>query len=130
MLWKLLEDTKAGDKPSHLAVIFDAVKKKTGYDMYSEYKANRSEPPDDLIPQFPLTRDAVRAFGVACVEKPGFEADDLIATYSRLARETGVKVTIVSSDKDLMQLIYDGEGEMLDPMKNAHSGPPEDIEPF
>ena len=69
MLWKLLEDTKAGDKPSHLAVIFDAGRATFRNDMYAEYKANRSEPPDDLIPQFPLTRDAVRAFGVACVEK-------------------------------------------------------------
>ena len=130
MLWKLLEDTKAGDKPSHLAVIFDAGSKTFRNDMYTEYKANRSEPPDDLIPQFPLTRDAVRAFGVACVEKPGFEADDLIATYSRLAREAGVKVTIVSSDKDLMQLIYDGKVEMLDPMKNRRIGPAEVIERF
>ena len=130
MLWKLLEDTKAGDKPSHLAVIFDAGSKTFRNDMYTEYKANRSEPPDDLIPQFPLTRDAVRAFGVACVEKAGFEADDLIATYSRLAREAGVKVTIVSSDKDLMQLIYDGKVEMLDPMKNRRIGPAEVIERF
>jgi DNA polymerase I len=130
MLWKLLEDTKAGDKPSHLAVIFDAGSKTFRNDMYTEYKANRSEPPDDLIPQFPLTRDAVRAFGVACVEKAGFEADDLIATYSRLAREAGVKVTIVSSDKDLMQLIYDGKVEMLDPMKNRRIGPAEVIEKF
>ncbi|HMI98003.1 MAG TPA: DNA polymerase I [Micropepsaceae bacterium] len=130
MLWKLLEDTKAGDKPSHLAVIFDAGHKTFRNDMYTEYKANRSEPPDDLVPQFPLTRDAVRAFGVACVEKSGFEADDLIATYSRLAREAGVKVTIVSSDKDLMQLIYDGTVEMLDPMKNRRIGPNEVIERF
>ena len=130
MLWKLLEDTKARDKPSHLAVIFDAGSQTFRNDMYTEYKANRSEPPDDLIPQFPLTRDAVRAFGVACVEKPGFEADDLIATYSRLAREAGIKVTIVSSDKDLMQLIYDGKVEMLDPMKNRRIGPAEVIERF
>ncbi len=130
MLWKLLEDTKAGDKPSHLAVIFDAGSKTFRNDMYTEYKANRSEPPDDLIPQFPLTRDAVRAFGVSCVEKPGFEADDLIATYARLAREAGARVTIVSSDKDLMQLIYDGKVEMLDPVKNRRIGPAEVIEKF
>src|SRR5258706_8355108 len=130
MLWKLLEDTKAGDKPSHLAVIFDAGHKTFRNDMYTEYKANRLAPPDDLIPQFPLTRDAVRAFGLACVEKDGFEADDLIATYSKLAREAGVKVTIVSSDKDLMQLIYDGKVEMLDPMKNRRIGPNEVIERF
>jgi DNA polymerase I len=130
MLWKLLEDTKAGDKPSHLAVIFDAGSKTFRNEMYTEYKANRSEPPDDLVPQFPLTRDAVRAFGVSCVEKAGFEADDLIATYARLAREAGAKVTIVSSDKDLMQLIYDGEVEMLDPVKSRRIGPAEVIEKF
>ena len=130
MLWKLLEDSKAGDKPSHLAVIFDAGSKTFRNDMYAEYKANRSEPPDDLIPQFPLTRDAVRAFGVSCVEKAGYEADDLIATYARLAREAGARVTIVSSDKDLMQLIYDGKVEMLDPVKNRRIGPAEVIEKF
>jgi len=130
MLWKLLEDTKAGDKPSHLAVIFDAGSQTFRNDMYTEYKANRSAPPDDLIPQFPLTRDAVRAFGVPCVEKGGYEADDLIATYSRLAREAGAKVTIVSSDKDLMQLIYDGKVEMFDTMKNRRIGPAEVIERF
>ena len=130
MLWKLLEDSKAGDKPSHLAVIFDAGRASFRNEMYTEYKANRSAPPDDLIPQFPLTRDAVRAFGVACVEKIGFEADDLIATYARLAREAGAKVTIVSSDKDLMQLIHDGKVEMLDPVKNRRIGPAEVIEKF
>jgi len=130
MLWKLLEDTKAGDKPSHLAVIFDAGKHTFRNDMYTEYKANRSEPPDDLKPQFPLTRDAVRAFGVSCVEKPGFEADDLIATYARIAREAGAKVTIVSSDKDLMQLIHDGVVEMFDTMKNKRIGAAEVVERF
>ena len=130
MLWKLLEDTKAGDKPSHLAVIFDAGRKSFRNDIYSEYKANRDEPPDDLVPQFPLVRDATRAFGVACVEKAGFEADDLIATYARLAREAGVKVTIVSSDKDLMQLVRDGEVELLDTMKNKHIATAEVIERF
>jgi DNA polymerase-1 len=130
MLWKLLEDSKAGDRPSHLAVIFDAGRASFRNDMYTEYKANRSAPPDDLIPQFPLTRDAVRAFGVSCVEKAGYEADDLIATYARLAREAGAKVTIVSSDKDLMQLIHDGKVEMLDPVKNRRIGPAEVIEKF
>ncbi|HXJ01207.1 MAG TPA: DNA polymerase I [Micropepsaceae bacterium] len=130
MLWKLLEDSKAGDRPSHLAVIFDAGRVSFRNEMYTEYKANRSAPPDDLIPQFPLTRDAVRAFGVACVEKGGFEADDLIATYARLAREAGAKVSIVSSDKDLMQLIHDGKVEMLDPVKNRRIGPAEVIEKF
>jgi DNA polymerase I len=130
MLWKLLEDTKAGDKPSHLAVIFDAGRKSFRNDLYQDYKANRSAPPDDLIPQFPLTRDAVRAFGVACVEKAGFEADDLIATYCRIAREESAKVTIVSADKDLMQLVHDGSVEMLDTVKNRRIGPNEVIERF
>ena len=130
MLWKLLEDTRAGDKPTHLAVIFDAGRLSFRNEMFADYKANRSEPPDDLIPQFPLTRDAVRAFGVPCVEKKGFEADDLIATYARLARESGARVTIVSSDKDLMQLVHDSDVEMLDTVKNRRIGPNEVIERF
>jgi DNA polymerase-1 len=130
MLWKLLEDTKAGDKPTHLAVIFDAGRKSFRNDVFEDYKANRSEPPDDLVPQFPLTRDAVRAFGVACVEKEGYEADDLIATYARIAREAGVRVTIVSADKDLMQLVYDGQVEMLDTVKNRRISSEQVIERF
>jgi DNA polymerase I len=130
MLWKLIEDMRAGDKPTHLAVIFDAGRYSFRNDVYPDYKANRSEPPDDLVPQFPLTRDAVRAFGVPCVEKSGYEADDLIATYVRLAREKGVRVTIVSSDKDLMQLVHDRDVEMLDPVKNRRIGPAEVIERF
>ncbi len=130
MLWKLLEDMKGGDKPSHLAVIFDAGKKTFRNDIYPAYKANRPEPPEDLIPQFPLVRDATRAFGVACVEEPGFEADDLIATYARLAREAGALVTIVSSDKDLMQLVEDGKVQLLDTMKNKKIGSAEVIERF
>src|SRR3954465_9353671 len=108
MLWKLLEDMKS-DAPTHLAVIFDAGEKTFRNDLYSAYKANRPPPPDDLIPQFPLVRDATRAFGVSCIEMAGFEADDLIATYARLAREAGARCTIVSSDKDLMQLGVDGK---------------------
>lgn len=130
MLWKLLEDTKAGDKPTHLAVVFDAGSKTFRNDFYQEYKANRSDPPADLIPQFPLTRDAVRAFGVACVEMQGYEADDLIATYARLAREAGARVTIVSADKDLMQLVRDGSVEMLDTVKNRRIGSEQVIERF
>ncbi len=130
MLWKLLQDTKAGDKPSHLAVIFDASRASFRSEIYAEYKANRTDPPDDLLPQFPLTREATRAFGVPCIEKVGYEADDLIATYSRLAREAGAKVTIVSSDKDLMQLVRDGEIEMFDPMKSKRFGSAEVIERF
>ena len=130
MLWKLLEDTKGGDKPSHLAVIFDAGKVTFRNKIYPQYKANRPDPPEDLIPQFPLVRDATRAFGVACVEEPGFEADDLIATYARLAREKSVRVTIVSSDKDLMQLVEDGKVELLDPVKNKRIGSAEVMEKF
>jgi len=130
MLWKLLEDMKDGDRPSHLAVIFDAGKVTFRNRIYPQYKANRPDPPEDLIPQFPLVRDATRAFGVACVEEPDFEADDLIATYARMAREQNVRVTIVSSDKDLMQLIEDGKVELLDPVKNKRLGSAEVMEKF
>jgi DNA polymerase-1 len=130
MLWKLLEDMKDGDKPTHLAVIFDAGRKTFRNDIYPAYKANRPEPPEDLIPQFPLVRDATRAFGVSCVEEPGFEADDLIATYARLAKEAGARATIVSSDKDLMQLVVDGTVMLLDTMKNKRIGSAEVIERF
>ena len=130
MLWKLIEDMKGDDAPTHLAVIFDAGKKTFRNEIYPDYKANRPEPPEDLIPQFPLVRDATRAFGVACVEEPGFEADDLIATYARLAREAGARVTIVSSDKDLMQLVEDGKVQLLDTMKNKKIGSAEVIERF
>ena len=130
MLWKLLEDTKAGDRPTHLAVIFDAGKKTFRNDLYPAYKANRPEPPEDLIPQFPLVRDATRAFGVPAIETPGFEADDLIATYARVAREGGARVTIVSSDKDLMQLVVDGAVELFDPVKNKRLGSADVIEKF
>ena len=87
MLWKLLQDMKPEDKPTHLAVVFDKSEKTFRTEMYTEYKANRSAPPDDLIPQFPLVREAVRAFDIPCLEQAGFEADDLIATYARLACE-------------------------------------------
>jgi DNA polymerase-1 len=130
MLWKLLQDTKAGDKPSHLAVIFDAGSTTFRNAMFADYKANRTEPPEDLTPQFPLVREATRAFGVPSIEMDRFEADDLIATYARQAREKGAKVTIVSSDKDMMQLVYDGQVEMLDTMKNRRIGVPEVIERF
>jgi DNA polymerase-1 len=130
MLWKLLEDMKDGEAPTHLAVIFDAGKKTFRNDIYPDYKANRPEPPDDLIPQFPLVREATRAFGVACIEAPGYEADDLIATYARLAREAGARTTIVSSDKDLMQLVIDGQVELFDSMKNKKIGSAEVMERF
>jgi DNA polymerase-1 len=130
MLWKLLEDTKDGDKPTHLAVVFDAGKTTFRNALYPQYKANRPDPPEDLIPQFPLVRDATRAFGVACVEEPGFEADDLIATYARMACEAGARTTIVSSDKDLMQLVIDGKIELLDTMKNKRLASAEVMEKF
>jgi len=129
MLWKLLEDMKS-DAPTHLAVIWDAGSQTFRNDIYSEYKANRPPPPEDLVPQFPLVRDATRAFGVACVEKEGYEADDLIATYARLAREAGARCTIVSSDKDLMQLVVDGEVELYDTMKYKRIAGAEVLEKF
>jgi DNA polymerase I len=129
MLWKLLEDMKA-DRPTHLAVIFDAGERTFRNELYKEYKAHRPPPPDDLIPQFPLVREATRAFGVSCIEMAGFEADDLIATYARMAREVGARCTIVSSDKDLMQLVYDGQVELFDTMKNKRIGSAEVFEKF
>ena len=130
MLWKLLEDMKGGDAPTHLAVVFDAGSKTFRNDIYKEYKAHRPPPPEDLVPQFPLVRDATRAFGVACVEMEGYEADDLIATYARVAREAGARCTIISSDKDLMQLVVDGKVELLDTMKNKRIASAEVLEKF
>jgi DNA polymerase-1 len=130
MLWKLLEDMKGTEQPTHLAVIFDAGEKTFRNQIYKEYKANRPPPPEDLIPQFPLVRDATRAFGIACVEMAGFEADDLIATYARMAREAGARCTIISSDKDLMQLVVDGKVELLDTMKNRRLASAEVMEKF
>ena len=130
MLWKLLEDLKDGDRPSHLAVIFDAGEKTFRNAIYPQYKAHRPPPPEDLVPQFSLVRDATRAFGVACVEMAGFEADDLIATYARVAREAGARCTIISSDKDLMQLVVDGEVELYDTMKNKRIATAEVLEKF
>ncbi|HKJ72617.1 MAG TPA: DNA polymerase I [Alphaproteobacteria bacterium] len=129
MLYKLLEDSRDGDKPSHVAVIFDTARKTFRNDLYEDYKANRAEPPEDLIPQFSMIRDAVKAFNVPSIELQGYEADDLIATYAREARERGVKVTIVSTDKDLMQLVG-GDVDMLDTMKNRRIGPDEVVEKF
>ena len=129
MLYKLLSDILAKKAASHFAVIFDYSSKTFRNDLYSEYKANRSEPPEDLVPQFSLVRDATRAFGVACIEQEGFEADDLIATYARTFERTGGESVIVSSDKDLMQLVTD-KITMLDPMKNRIIGREEVIEKF
>ena len=119
MLWKLVADAKEDSEgaPTHMAVVFDASSKTFRNDLYGEYKANRPDLPEDLKPQFPLIRDAVRAFSIACVEQEGYEADDLIATYTKEARDAGARVTIVSSDKDLMQLVGPTV-VMFDGMKN------------
>ncbi len=119
----------AGHEGDHLAVIFDAGRKTFRNDLYAEYKANRDEPPPELVPQFGLVREATKAFNVSSVEVPGFEADDLIACYAREALEGGHKVTIVSSDKDLMQLIRPGV-DMLDPIKYKTLGDAEVMEKF
>ncbi len=129
MLWKLLRDRVAGEKPTHLAVVFDASSITFRNDIYPEYKAHRPPPPEDLVPQFPLIRDAVRAFDVACVEQEGYEADDLIATYAAHAAKAGATLTIVGTDKDLMQIVTDTI-TMWDPMKNRVIGRDEVIEKF
>ena len=128
MLWKLIAEMK-DPKPTHLAVIFDKSEKTFRTEMYADYKAHRPPPPDDLIPQFPLIREAVRAFEIPCLEQAGYEADDLIATYARLACEVNADVTIVSSDKDLMQLVTDCV-VMYDTMKDVRIGIPQVIEKF
>jgi DNA polymerase I len=129
MLWKLMRDMKPEEQPTHLAVVFDKSEKTFRSELYPNYKANRTEPPDDLRPQFPLIRDAVRAFDLPCLEQLGFEADDLIATYVREACEAGATATIVASDKDLMQLVNDCV-IMYDTMKDRRIGIPEVIEKF
>jgi DNA polymerase-1 len=140
MLWKLAEDLNKADGPTHLAVILDKASTSFRNDLYDQYKANRPPPPDDLVPQFPLIRDATRAFSLACIEEDGLEADDLIASYAKEATRRGWDVTIVSSDKDLMQLVgrcaepHDGVTggciDMLDTMKNQRIDIPEVIEKF
>lgn len=145
MLWKLADDLHKADEPTHLAVVLDKSSISFRNDLYDQYKANRPPPPEDLVPQFPLIRDATRAFSLPCIEEPGVEADDVIASYAREATRKGWDVTIVSSDKDLMQLVgkcaqgdADGFGgfveggcvDMLDTMKNARIDIPEVIEKF
>ncbi|QEE45998.1 DNA polymerase I [Rhizobium sp. WL3] len=130
MLWKLLRDarnTDVGVTPTHLAVIFDYSSTTFRKEIYPLYKANRSAPPEDLIPQFGLIRHATRAFNLPCIETEGFEADDIIATYARQAEATGADVTIVSSDKDLMQLVT-ANVHMYDAMKDKQIGIPDVIE--
>lgn len=130
MLWKLLRDarnTDVGVTPTHLAVIFDYSSTTFRKEIYPLYKANRSAPPEDLIPQFGLIRHATRAFNLPCIETEGFEADDIIATYARQAEAVGADVTIVSSDKDLMQLVT-ANVHMYDAMKDKQIGIPDVIE--
>lgn len=122
MLWKLVSsarDENDGVTPTHFAVIFDHSSKTFRNELYPEYKANRDAPPEDLRPQFGLIRQATKAFNLPCIDKAGFEADDIIATYARQVREAGAECTIISSDKDLMQLVGD-QVSMLDTMKNKH----------
>ncbi len=129
MLWKLLRDMPQAERPTHLAIVFDKSEVTFRNKIYPDYKAHRPPAPDDLIPQFALIRSAVRAFDLPCLEQAGFEADDLIATYVREARERGATATIVSSDKDLMQLVTK-DVTMYDTMKDRRIGIPEVIEKF
>jgi DNA polymerase I len=129
MLWKLLRDMPPDNRPTHLAIIFDKSEITFRNKLYPDYKAHRPPAPDDLIPQFALIREAVRAFDLPCLEQGGFEADDLIATYAREAGERGATATIVSSDKDLMQLVTD-KVTMYDTMKDRRIGIAEVIEKF
>jgi DNA polymerase-1 len=129
MLWKLLREMPEDNRPTHLAIVFDKSEVTFRNKLYPDYKAHRPPAPDDLIPQFKFIRDAVRAFDLPCLEQNGFEADDLIATYARIATERGATTTIVSSDKDLMQLVTD-KVLMYDTMKDRRIGIAEVIEKF
>ena len=132
MLYKLLEDSKSKEnleKPTHFAVIFDSARKNFRNEIYKDYKANRSDAPDDLIPQFEYIRKSVKAFNLPSVELINYEADDLIATYVEQILQLGAKVTIVSSDKDLMQL-YKKNVRIYDPMKNKFIGEDDVIKKF
>ena len=132
MLFKLLEDSRSDDsahKPTHFAVIFDSAKKNFRNDIYTEYKANRSETPEDLVPQFEYIRKAVKAFNLPSIELINYEADDLLATYAKQIVEAGAKVTVISSDKDLMQLVSE-KIRLYDPMKNKVLGESDVFEKF
>src|SRR5688572_28884921 len=121
MIWKLLQEgptPEPGDEPTHFAVVFDYSARTFRSDIYSDYKAHRPDPPADLIPQFGLIRQATRAFNLPMVEQEGWEADDLIATYAIEAHKAGATVTLVASDKDLMQIVRPGI-TMVDTMKNV-----------
>jgi len=121
MIFRLVEDQKGHDAPTHVAAVFDHKGKTFRSDIYPKYKAQRPPAPEDLTPQFPVIRDATRAFNLACVEAEGYEADDIIATLAVRARDAGARVTVISSDKDLMQIVGGGV-EMFDAMKNRHIG--------
>src|SRR3954453_22513140 len=131
MLWKLAGDLSRADGPTHMAVILDASEHTHRNEMYDQYKAHRPPPPEALVPQFPLIRVATRAFSIPCIEEEGLEADDIIACYTMAARAAGGKVTIVSSDKDLMQLIDEDAGiDMLDTMNDRRIGREQVLEKF
>ena len=129
ILWNEISSDSRKGAATHIAVVFDHSSKTFRNDIYPAYKANRPPPPEDLRPQFPLTRDATRAFNVACIETPGYEADDIIATLAKAAVQAGGSCTIISSDKDLMQLVRPGI-DMFDPMKTKAIGPDEVFEKF
>ncbi|MEO6582384.1 MAG: DNA polymerase, partial [Sphingomicrobium sp.] len=118
MLWKLADSLNKADGPTHMAVILDKSEHTFRNEMYDQYKAHRPPAPEDLVPQFPLIRTATRAFSIPCIEEEGLEADDIIACYVTAAKQAGWKVTIVTSDKDLMQLVEDGSVDMLDTMND------------
>ncbi|MGC6399995.1 DNA polymerase I [Sphingomonas sp. FW199] len=130
MLWKLAKDLNDADGPTHLAVILDKSETTFRNALYDQYKAHRPPAPEDLRPQFPMIRDATRAFSLPCIEEAGWEADDLIASYARAATARGWQVTIVSSDKDLMQLLDHPGVDMLDTMKDRRMGPEAVVEKF
>jgi len=130
MLWKLADELHKADGPTHMAVILDKSSSSFRNELYDQYKAHRPPPPEDLVPQFPMIRDATRAFSLPCIEEQGWEADDLIASYTKAALAQGWQVTIVSSDKDLMQLMTDPSVDMLDTMNNRRLGPEAVVEKF
>jgi DNA polymerase-1 len=131
MLWKLADSLSRADGPTHMAVILDASEHTHRNEMYDQYKAHRPPPPEDLVPQFPMIRVATRAFSIPCIEEEGLEADDIIACYVTAATKAGWRVTIVSSDKDLMQLIDEDAGvDMLDTMNDRRIGRNEVLEKF
>src|SRR3569833_927385 len=131
MLWKLADGLSKADGPTHMAVILDASEHTHRNEMYDQYKAHRPPPPEDLVPQFPLIQIATRAFSIPCIEKEKQEADDIITCYVTEAKKAGWKVTIVSSDKDLMQLIDEDAGiDMLDTMNDRRIGREQVLEKF